>query len=139
MFLSFLLQVTLYPFYMGLHESKGPDFRADLYLRSADLLVVLLRPAANLYRVITGRLSVNGWRIVVEHCKRTFVLVDGVEAPVADGQLILWDAVGLAGLVLEALAGHVAVEAFDALFHIIALFTCSWKTGWRVAPEPGVR
>ena len=41
MFLSFLLQVALYPFYMGLHESKDPDFPADLYLGSADLLFVL--------------------------------------------------------------------------------------------------
>ena len=121
MFFSFLLDMPFHPFYMGFHKAENPDFCTHLNLASANFLAILLGLSANLHLEIAGQLSVNGWRIVVEHRKRAFILVDGIEAFVADGQIILWDGVGLAGLVFEAPASQIAVKAFDALFHAILL------------------
>ena len=85
MLFSFLLDMSLHPLYMGFYKTENPDFCTHLNLTPADFLILLFGLSANLHFEISGRLAVNGWRIVVEHCKRAFILVDGVEAPVADG------------------------------------------------------
>ena len=85
MLLSFLLDMPFHPLDMGFHKSKDADFCTHLNLTPANLLVLFFGLSANLHLEIAGRLSVNGWRIVFEHRERAFVLVDGVEAFVADG------------------------------------------------------
>ena len=132
MLFSFLLDMSLHPLYMGFYKSKNPDFCTDPDLAPADFLVFLFGLSANLHLEIAGRFSVNGWRIVVKYRKRAFILVDGMEAFVADGQLILGDGVGLARLVLEAPASQVTIKAFDALFHITLISKiqlCTSDTG----------
>ena len=100
---------------MSIYNVGDLDFRTYRNLAAADFLLVFLCRPAYLHLAIPVRNTVICGRVIAEYGKRALVLVNRMEAIVADGQLVLRDGVGLALLVLKAPALKIGVKPLDAL------------------------